>query len=91
VADRNERRNITAGMKAMARAILSPDPSKGGRGKKASPNEGFSATLLSQARTVKKYAPTLVEKVRDGFSLNDAYEVAMTGKFSMASTSANTR
>ena len=63
-------------MKAMARAILSPDPSKGGRGKKASLSEGFSATLLSQARTVKRYAPTLVEKVRDGLPLSEAFEKA---------------
>jgi hypothetical protein len=31
--------------------------------------------LVSQARAVKKYAPTLVEKVRDGFALNKAYEM----------------
>jgi hypothetical protein len=72
--DRNERRNITASMKAMAHAILSPDPEKLRRkgsgqslllGKDTS--EGYALKLLSQARAVRKYAPTLVEKVRDGF------------------------
>jgi hypothetical protein len=32
----------------------------------------FSEARLSQARTVIEYAPTLVEKVRDGFPLNEA-------------------
>jgi hypothetical protein len=36
VADRNERRNITAGQKALAHAMLFPGPEKGGRGKKLS-------------------------------------------------------
>jgi hypothetical protein len=52
----------------MAHAMLFPKPEKGGRGKKASATEGFSATLLSQARAVIERAPTLAEKVRDGFS-----------------------
>jgi hypothetical protein len=60
VADRNERRNITAGQKAMAHAILFSNPDKAYRGKKALPkskalgveSEGYAAKLVSQARTV---------------------------------------
>ena len=62
----------------MAYAILFP-PEKGGRGKKLSQNrESLDVAkktwdnLVSQARAVKKYAPTLAEKVRDGFPLNEA-------------------
>lgn len=82
VLDRNERRNITAGQKAMAHAILFPEPAKlrrKGSGSLVAKGQ-FSEALLSQARAVGKYAPTLVEKVRDGFPLNEAYEVAMTAK-----------
>jgi len=82
VADRNERRNITAGQKAMAHAILFPeDGGKGGRGKKTSQSlGGFGRELLRQARAVLIYAPTLVENVRDGGSLDEAYGIAMTAK-----------
>jgi hypothetical protein len=68
----------------MAYAILHPVAAdKGGRGvKKTSPPTGevFGKELLRQARAVLKHALTLVEKVRDGFPLNEAYEVAMTAK-----------
>jgi hypothetical protein len=86
VLDRNERRNITLGQKAMAHARLTP-PEKGGRGKKLSGKpeslgitKGHWANLVSQARMVMDYAPTLVEKVRDGFPLDEAYDLAMTAK-----------
>jgi hypothetical protein len=99
IADCNERRNITAGQKAMAHAILFPDPKKTYRGKKALPkskalgveSERYAAKLVSQARTVLRHTPELAEKVRDGFALSEAYEAAMTGRFIMASTSASTR
>jgi hypothetical protein len=64
VADRNERRNITAGQKAMAHAMLFPEPAKGGRGKKLSDfsdslgvTKGHWRDLVSQARAVHKHAP----------------------------------
>jgi hypothetical protein len=68
VADRNERRNITEGQKAMAYAFLFPNGEKGGRGKKDPAKTsksvgGFSDELLRQARAVLRYSPTLVEKV----------------------------
>jgi hypothetical protein len=40
----------------------------------------FSSEFLRQARLVLKEAPPLAEKVRDGFPLNEAYEVAITAK-----------
>ena len=66
VAARNERRNITKGQKAMAYAKLFPNPEKGGRGKKTvQPLDSFSKQLLSQARAVYRYSPTLVDEVHD--------------------------
>jgi hypothetical protein len=64
--DRNERRNITAGQKAMGYARLFPDAERGGdrTSKKAKAAlaakaaQGFSEALLSKARTVKTHAPT---------------------------------
>jgi hypothetical protein len=43
---------MTAGQRAMTTAMVYPEPEKGGRGKKASVSEGFSATWLSMARTI---------------------------------------
>ena len=64
-------------MKAMAHALLSPDPTppelSGAMKGKALPKgktlpgvefERYAQKLISQARAVRKYAPTLVEKVR---------------------------
>jgi hypothetical protein len=43
---RNERRNITAGQKAMAHAILCPEATeKGGRGKKLSGNLSYPSKV----------------------------------------------
>jgi hypothetical protein len=79
VADRNERRNITKGQKAMARAILFPeDGGKGGRGKKGEHSVrsetgqslvGFGREFIRQARAVYEYSPKLADEVRDGFPL----------------------
>jgi len=74
VLDRNERRNITKGQKAMAHAMLFPeDGGKGGRGKKSQQSVrqtdqsvvGFGRELLRQARAVLAY-PQWVKAVRDG-------------------------
>jgi hypothetical protein len=81
VADRSERRNISAGQKAMGVAMNFPEPGKGGRGKiggaKLSKSFAqFSHTLLSQARRVVN-APNkqLQIDVREGTkSLGEAYE-----------------
>jgi hypothetical protein len=72
VLDRNERRSITKGQKAMAHAMLFPVAiDKGGRGYKKTPaqNAGvFSDTLLKQARAVLAYSPELARRVRDAAS-----------------------
>jgi hypothetical protein len=76
VSARSERRNITAGQKAMAHAMLWQSRGKGqggGCGKKTSLGakevyeaKGFSEAGLSQARTVYAYSPELAREVRDG-------------------------
>lgn len=70
----------------MAHAILFPTPmsakeSGAMKGKRslAAKDLPFSEALLSQAPAVRKYAPTLVEKVRDGFPLDDL-EVYRAGR-----------
>jgi hypothetical protein len=71
VADRNERRNITKGQKAMAYAKLFPVAKHGGDRKSGKSSSaagldqlGFSKQLLSQARAVYRYSPTLADEVR---------------------------
>jgi hypothetical protein len=86
VADRNERRNITAGQKAMGYARLFPDAklTNGRRanlsGKPERLSQGHWQNLVSQARAILRYTPELAAKVRDGFPLSEAYEAAMTVK-----------
>jgi hypothetical protein len=77
-------RDITAGLKAMAQAILFPKAptaqergAKGGRGNKALEvtSRAFSTKLLQQARIVLECSSELADQVRDGvLPLNDAYE-----------------
>ena len=64
------RRDQTKGQKAMALAMLYPEPEKGGRGKKRQAtnslvSSGFSQQRLSQARAVLHYSRELAESVRD--------------------------
>jgi hypothetical protein len=83
---RHERRSITAGQKAMGRAILSPaDGGKGGRGKKSENSMrsetdnsvvSFSREFLRKARIVLRETPELALKARDGFPLNEALRLA---------------
>ena len=68
-------------MKAMAHAIVFPEPETGGRGRKAEKplllgkgSEGYAFKLLSQARTILRETPELAIKVRDGFPLNQVLE-----------------
>jgi hypothetical protein len=75
------RRHLTVGQRAMLLAMLYPDPEKGGRGKNSLLNLEFSGMRLSQARTVLRYAPDLLDPVRSGaMSLNKAYEEARIRK-----------
>lgn len=75
VAANVNRRHMTRGQRAMAVAMIYPEPAKGGRGK-VNPSiiEGFSHGALSEARTALRYAPDLAELVRVGdLRLNEAY------------------
>ena len=66
---------MTKGQRAMAWAMIYPEPEKGGRGKKSSVTEEFvSSALISNARAVLKHAPDLAAGVLAGASLNDAYK-----------------
>jgi hypothetical protein len=80
IADRNKRRSITMGQKAMAHAKLFPEAkqTQGRRGDFSGKPEKLSTghwqNLVSQARAVLHYSPTLADEVRDGFALNKAFE-----------------
>ena len=59
-------RHMTTGQRAMAIAMLSPEPEKGGRGKKGAISGKFSGVAhqrLSDARAVLAYSPELAEAV----------------------------
>jgi hypothetical protein len=65
IADVNlERRDLKKGQKAMALAMLYPDPEKGGRGKKSvATRHGFSKDRLSDARSVLAHSLALAQDV----------------------------
>ena len=64
------RRHMTAGQRAMATAMIYPEPEKGGRGKKSAVNplgaKQFSAERLSLARAVLRQSRPLAEAVMAG-------------------------
>ena len=65
------RRNLTKGQKAMALAMIYPDPDERGRGKKSAAIKsaeasGFTSRRLNQAREVLRYSRPMAEGVRDG-------------------------
>jgi hypothetical protein len=82
VSENLRRRHMTKGQRAMATAMIYPEPEKGGRGKKRveKTSEVFSNKLLSQARTVLAYTPELAKQVLDGLPLAEAYEKAIEVK-----------
>jgi hypothetical protein len=72
------RRHMTKGQRAMAMAMIHPEPEKGGRGKKGKVNLEFSSMLLSQARTVFAQTPDAAKQVLAGnIPLADAYSRAL--------------
>lgn len=77
------RRHQSKGSLAMVAATIYPEPTKAtdrGRGNKCSVTEHFEGVprrALSEARTVLVLAPDLVEDVKNGASLADAYETAL--------------
>jgi hypothetical protein len=68
VRSRSERRDISAGQRAMGMAFLYPEPEKGGRGKKgkAAESAGFSQRRLQEARQVLHFSQEIACDVRDG-------------------------
>jgi hypothetical protein len=72
------RRHMTKGARAMAEAMLHPEPEKGGRGQKTvQPLDSFSKQSLSQARTVLRLRPGLAAEVLAGnMTLDAAYAEA---------------
>ena len=89
---------MTAAQRAMATAMIYPDPEKGGKGKRSQNWEGLSDAQkktmfnrLSQARAVLKYSTPMATSVLAGSkSLDEAYnEVQVaTGKRSTTTPSA---
>lgn len=50
---------MTKGQRAMAVAMINPDPERRGRGNKSSVAEEFGSGRISMARTVLKWAPEM--------------------------------
>jgi ParB-like chromosome segregation protein Spo0J len=83
------RRHMTKGQRAMAVAMIIPEPEKGGRGKKGSKSVGeFSGEWLRQARTVRTYLPETAKAVLAGKPLTEAYKEALAVKASNESEGA---
>jgi hypothetical protein len=73
---------MTKGQRAMAVAVIYPEPAKGGRGKiNAVKITEFDQSYISHARTILKHAPDLSDSVLSGSGpLNDAYKTALQRK-----------
>ncbi len=63
-----ERRSLTAGQKAIATALIWPEPEKGGRGKKTNPVDltGFSPERLKHARFILRWSRPQALEVLNG-------------------------
>ena len=67
VADRNgERRNITAGQKAMAYAFIYPDPARLKRAGSSNLEQQVSRTRLAEARAIYAWSRTKATDVLNG-------------------------
>ena len=83
LSQNNSRRHRTQGAKAMAVALIEQVVTHGGRREKGRAEQVFSKNLLSQiskARLVIREAPELVEAVKQGGSLNQAYDAVLLRK-----------
>jgi hypothetical protein len=77
------RRNLTAGQRAMAMAMVYPEPGERGRGKKGKETLHFSKMRLSQARTILRHSPDAAQRILAGdttVKFDEAYEAAATAK-----------
>lgn len=75
IAQNINRRHMTKGQRAMAVALIYPEPDKRGRGNKgkSSDSDGFSQTRLREARAVLRFSPELAQQVLNGVkSLDEA-------------------
>ncbi len=66
---------MTKGQRAMAVAMIYPEPEKGGRGKKGAGSgefSGLSHQRISEARTVLRHEPDLASLVLNGSEKLDA-------------------
>jgi hypothetical protein len=79
-----ERRNVTTGQKALAHALIYPDPvepAQRGRGHKTIRSDGFLQPRIYEARAVIEHAPELIENVKNGIiTLDNAYRQAAERK-----------
>lgn len=66
------RRNLTKGQKAMALAMMYPEPTPGKKRKTSSVSEEVTTTRLSNARTVLHHSRSLAEAVLKGYPPLDA-------------------
>jgi hypothetical protein len=85
------RRNLKAGQKAMAYAMIYPEPEKGGRGKKGKVPEtsGFSRQRLGEARAVYAHSRELAHDVlRDITPLDDALKAVKAAREKSSSVEA---
>jgi hypothetical protein len=78
IADANlERRDLSKGQKAMLFAWRFPDGMPRGRGKKGLETQPFDKSRASQARTVLRFCPEIVDAVIEGATgLDEAYAEA---------------
>lgn len=83
LSENNNRRHRTQGARAMAIALVEQIVTHGGRREKGRSEQVFSKNLLAQiskARLVLREAPELVEGIKQGSSLNQAYEAVLLKK-----------
>jgi hypothetical protein len=77
------RRHLTKGQRAMAVAMILPEPEKGGRGRKSSVSDGFdvSRTRVKYARTVLSVAPDMAANIlSSAMPLDGAYQAVLRFK-----------
>ena len=81
-SENGQRRDLSKGAKAMVAACIFSRPEQGKRKTSLKIKEvGVNAGSLSQARTVIRYAPELVDEVKAGQrSLMEAYKIACVRK-----------